>query len=406
MSGDHVGFSEVDMRSHEMGYPALIDLAAGMPVGALVFGTRSIQADLWMPDQRRLQLDYALVVGNTVRRLFPSPPRVEEIEAGQFHRQELMFGKAGQAHLRKMKVAVVGLGGIGSLVAEYLARLGVGHFTLVDGDIVERTNLSRLVGATDKDSENKHYKVDVAERHIREANKQAIVLKLIGDVAAPSIVDQLKSVDYIFLAADTMRARLVVNGLTQQFFIPAVQLGAKVVANPDTRELEDAMSVVRPMRPGCGCLHCSQFINQQKLTLEFLQEQERRDANYGLEEPNPSVITLNAVSASHAVNDFLFDMLELRSDTGLSYRHMSHVNRKRAQVSIPPFDGHCSECGNEKGDSRFAMGDAMDVLAFEQFEKPPADESRTQDLNITMNLGSTERTWRDRMRSAWTVVFG
>ncbi|CAE6765968.1 hypothetical protein R69927_05645 [Paraburkholderia domus] len=417
-SGDRVSFSDVDLHSHEEGYPALLDLAAGMPVGALVFGTKSIQADLWMPDGRRLRLDSALIVGNTVRRLYPRPPRVADSEAEQFYRQVLMFGKAGQACLREMKVAVIGLGGIGSLVVEYLARLGVGHFTLVDDDVVETTNLSRLVGATDDDARARRNKLDVAERHIREVNKLASVNKLLGDVAAPSIVEQLKSMDYIFLAADTMRARLVVNGLTQQFFIPAVQLGAKVVVNPETLELEDAMSVVRPMRPGCGCLHCSGLINQHKLTLEFLPEQEHRDANYGLEEPNPSVITLNAVSASHAVNDFLLDMLELRSDGGFSYRHMSHVNRQRAPVTTPRFDGRCSECGTAGNDSRFAMGDAIDVLAFDQFEarasvgtqatmEPKSNEEvSTPGIYSPINHDRIGRTWRNRLRSAWSAVFG
>jgi hypothetical protein len=369
-STDSVGFSGVDLLSHETGYPALLDLAKGMPVGALVFGTESIEADLWLPDGTRLALDSALVIGSRVRRLYPRPPAFEEVSAEQFNRQILMFGSAGQAKLKRMRVAVIGLGGIGSLVCEYLARLGIGDFTLVDDDVVETTNLSRLVGATLDDAKKRRLKVDVAERHIREVNADARVHAIVADVAAPSVVEELKSMDYIFLAADTMRARLVVNGLTQQFFIPAVQLGAKIVAATDNASLEDAMSVVRPMRPGCGCLLCSGFINQHKLTLEFLSNEERQDANYGAQEPNPSVITLNAVSAAHAVNDFMFDVLELRSDQNVRYRHMSHINRNRAIYSEPRNDGLCSECGALKVGSRFAMGDELDVLAFSQFEKP------------------------------------
>lgn len=49
-----------------------------------------------------------------------------------FDRQIRVFGKTGQARLRKIQVAVIGLGGIGSLVTELLARLGVGNFVLVD----------------------------------------------------------------------------------------------------------------------------------------------------------------------------------------------------------------------------------------------------------------------------------
>ena len=43
-------FSTVDMDSHERGYPALLDIGKGVPVGALVFGRRAVAADIWMPD--------------------------------------------------------------------------------------------------------------------------------------------------------------------------------------------------------------------------------------------------------------------------------------------------------------------------------------------------------------------
>jgi len=240
---------------------------------------------------------------------------------------------------------VLGLGGIGSLVAEYLARLGVANLTLVDTDTVERTNLCRLVGATVEDAERHTLKVDVAERVIRQAYPEAQVTKLVADVAAPSVVEHLKSVDYIFLAADSMRARLVVNALTQQFFVSGVQLGSKIVVDEVTGRVDDAMSVVRPMRPGNGCLHCSGFINRQKLALEFATEEDRQHANYGTEDPNPSVITLNAVAASTAVNDFLFDVLELRPDDPVRYRHMSHVRRNRGQSVELRDDQQCPECG-------------------------------------------------------------
>lgn len=366
MSSTTVDFSHVDFLSHEEGYPALLDLAKGMPVGALVFGTSAIQADLWLPEGGRISLKEAFVVGRKIQRLYPRPPNQRKISSEDFNRQILMFGEIGQSRLKEMTVAVLGLGGIGSLVSEYLARLGVGNFVLVDTDTVDHSNLSRLVGATIDDANSENYKVDIAERHIREMNKFATIEKLMADVADPDVVERLKSVDYIFLAADTMRARLVVNGLTQQFFVPAVQLGAKVVAEEQEKNLAEAMSVVRPMRPGCGCLVCSGFVNSHKLTLEFLSEDERKAADYGTKQHNPSVITLNAVSASIAVNDFLFDTLGLREDGNLYYSHISHINSRNPQVS-PRNDDKCTECGALSEGSRFAMGDATSILAFEQF---------------------------------------
>ena len=49
-SDRHVEFSRVDLESHERGYPALLDIGRGVPVGALVYGRRSVAADIWLPD--------------------------------------------------------------------------------------------------------------------------------------------------------------------------------------------------------------------------------------------------------------------------------------------------------------------------------------------------------------------
>ena len=62
----------------------------------------------------------------------------------------------------------MGVGGVGSLVAEYLARLLIGHLSLVDFDVIEDTNLSRIVGATQADVETKQFKTQIAVRHLRE----------------------------------------------------------------------------------------------------------------------------------------------------------------------------------------------------------------------------------------------
>jgi len=277
-----------------------------------------------------------------------------------------MFGSKGQELLARSKVAVVGLGGIGSLVTEYLARLGVGELMLIDTDVVETTNLSRLVGANQEDAKRGRQKVEIAERHIKEANSHAGVIKVVMDVAAPSAVDKLKAMDYIFLAADTMRARLVVNGLVQQYFIPAVQLGAKVIENHDSSTLGDAMSIVRPMRPGDGCLFCNGLIDSTALATELLTQEERHAAHYGVREPNPSVITLNAVSAAHAVNDFLFDFLELRDKPTVEFMHLSHV-RERNSAVIPTHSSKCSECSFNNESSRFARGDAMSSISMSAF---------------------------------------
>ena len=62
-------------------------------------------------------------------------------------RAELLFKKVGLDKLKNAKVMVVGLGGVGSFAAEFLARAGVGNLTIVDGDVVDITNINRQLPA-------------------------------------------------------------------------------------------------------------------------------------------------------------------------------------------------------------------------------------------------------------------
>lgn len=62
-------------------------------------------------------------------------------------RAELLFTKEGLENLRNANVLVVGLGGVGSFAAEFLARAGVGNMTIVDGDVVDITNINRQLPA-------------------------------------------------------------------------------------------------------------------------------------------------------------------------------------------------------------------------------------------------------------------
>ena len=59
-------------------------------------------------------------------------------------RAELLFKKEGLENLRNSNVLVVGLGGVGSFAAEFLARAGVGKMTIVDGDVVDITNVNQI----------------------------------------------------------------------------------------------------------------------------------------------------------------------------------------------------------------------------------------------------------------------
>ena len=149
---DRVSFSDADLRSHKRGYPALLDVTHGGPVGALVFAKNAVAGDIWMPSRNRHHLSDAIIVGRKRKTLRPKPATQYGHTNPIYDRQTMLFGDTGQRILSQSKIAIVGLGGAGSLIAEFLGRLGVGHFILVDPDRVEVSNLPRLIGASGWDA--------------------------------------------------------------------------------------------------------------------------------------------------------------------------------------------------------------------------------------------------------------
>ena len=92
---------------------------------------------------------------------------------------------------------------------------------------------------------------------------------------------KLRDCDFIFLAADSMRGRLVVNALTHQYLIPSVQMGAKIRPGA-SGSIEEAMCAVRQLRPGKGCLWCNGLIDGTQLAIEAKTDEERKAQDYGV----------------------------------------------------------------------------------------------------------------------------
>ncbi|MGH3253453.1 MAG: HesA/MoeB/ThiF family protein [Trebonia sp.] len=148
---DSVSFSATDLGSHERGYPTLLGLT-DLPVGAVVLADRAVAGDIWLPDGSRHTLARTVIIGGSPATLTPEPQQVSPAIQGRYDRQSLLYGESGQLILGQAKVAIVGAGGVGMLLVQALARLGVGTLVIIDPDRVDPTNLPRLPEATRADA--------------------------------------------------------------------------------------------------------------------------------------------------------------------------------------------------------------------------------------------------------------
>lgn len=374
---DYVQFSNVDLESHQRGYPALLDILNGGPVGALVFAPNAVAGEIWTAGGIS-KLDQLTVIGCNHRRLHSAQPPSPKGCAEIYHRQSLLFGAVGQRQLANATVGIIGLGGVGSLVNEWVARLGVGKIIAIDFDRIESSNRSRVVGSLRSDCQEWlpnsripflrylgrrlcRFKVHIAERVALGANPNIDYLPVVGDVTDERTAKLLRDVDYLFLCADTMQSRLVFNAIVHQYLIPGVQIGTKVVTASDSGDITDVFSVARLVLPNQsgGCLLCNQLIDPAKLQDEALSNEERRQHRY-VDDPAvraPSVITLNALGSAQAANDFMMGYLGLfdGEQAKVGYRMYDALSRtwRSGECTSRPTCPHCGV--NEQ--SIFARGD-------------------------------------------------
>ena len=139
----------------------------------------------------------------------------------QFSRTELMIGKEAMEKIKKTKVAVFGIGGVGGYVVEALARTGVGEMTLIDNDVVSITNINRQIIATHRTIGK--YKVDVAKDRILDINPDAKVIarQLFYTKETAEQID-FHDFDYIVDAIDTVTGKIELVVQAEKVGVPII----------------------------------------------------------------------------------------------------------------------------------------------------------------------------------------
>lgn len=291
-------FSAADDAGDSRLMPSLNCQVPRVPHGSLVLASSgAVAARAFAPTGQISDVDFQ-VVGRTTMGSATRPVRTESWHA----RQELALGAGGQARLRHLRVAVVGLGGIGSVVVMQLAHLGVGELVLVDGDVVESSNVSRIVGARPDDVGKA--KVGVAARYASDLGFVRHV-ECVGQFLSPQHEALFASCDIVVSCVDRMTPRALLNRWAYRHLVPVVDLGVAFRVDGSDKIVADAgrVVVIGPERP---CLACWGHLDPVELRREAQSEEDRaRDvaAGYleGVEEPQPSVMAFNTHVAGAGV---------------------------------------------------------------------------------------------------------
>ena len=176
----------------------------------------------------------------------------------RFLRNEMLWGKDGQARLTAAHVIVFGLGGVGSYVTECLARAGVGELTLVDSDTVALSNLNRQLEALD--STVGLPKAEAVARRVRDINPYAVLHPMEALYNADNREQFFPAgcrYDYIVDAIDTVSTKLAISKLAQERSLPLISsMGGANKLHPECLRIADVHKTVndslsRIMRKEC-----------------------------------------------------------------------------------------------------------------------------------------------------------
>lgn len=127
----------------------------------------------------------------------------------EFERQAMLLGEAAMEKLKNSRVALFGVGGVGSYAAEALARSGVGNLLLVDNDVVSISNINRQLCALH--STLGQYKVDITAKRLLDINPE-LNIELHRDFVLPENMKNfdLSCFDYVIDAIDTVSAKIAI----------------------------------------------------------------------------------------------------------------------------------------------------------------------------------------------------
>lgn len=335
LSADDVEFSAFDQEGQLAFQRYLTWKLPKRSWAALVLGQRSATGVYWRPyADASEQLEIWSVGSGLVKHTAASstPPVTP-----RFEHQVAAFGAEGQRALADLRVGVVGLGGLGGAVVQFLAYLGLVNFVLVDPDLVEETNLNRLVGAFPFDVGRP--KVTVYAELLKRLNPDCRVEALQLDARDHRALLALADCDVLIGTIDNDGARLVLAELAARCLMPYLDAASDILVRDG--EVLEVGGRVCCWWPSLPCLNCRGELDRDEVRASLRSSHETelaRRLGYagGAGPTSPSVVHVNGHVAASLVGELHALVTGWRAPHPyLSYRSSPGLERPRVAEALP-----------------------------------------------------------------------
>ncbi|HCH31586.1 MAG TPA: molybdopterin-synthase adenylyltransferase MoeB [Oceanospirillaceae bacterium] len=244
-------------------------------------------------------------------------------QLNRYSRQIMLpeFDYQGQQDLLNARVLIIGLGGLGSPVALYLAAAGVGTLVLADDDVVDDSNLQRQI--IHAEANVGEAKVASAQQSIAAINSGVEVVALTQRLEAQALSEQVAAADLVVDCCDNLVTRLAVNKACLEQVTPLVS-GAAI-------RMEGQVIVVDPRQTDMPCYHC---------LMQLTGPQDSRCSSNGVMAPVVGIV--GAVQAMEAIK-----VIAKLGQPLLGKLLLLDAKTMQWQQFSLPKDATCPSCGNE-----------------------------------------------------------
>jgi molybdopterin/thiamine biosynthesis adenylyltransferase len=368
----HPAFSGDDRVNERRLFGAVSRLMSPAPAGTLLLGDGTAAGSFWLAGHNDLGFRRLVILGDTIE-IWPSAARqashTRPRPRARLARQSAAIGPRSDALLASAQVAVVGISGGGSHVVQQLIYQGIGTLIAVDDQLIDSTNLGRVVAAIEADIDTTP-KTRLALRTAAAVDPSIIVTEIGDRFPSAAAISAMRCADVIVACVDTFQAREAINAFCRRYMIPLLDIGIAIRSAGERLATADGQLIAS--LPGKPCLRCW-FITDSILAAE------RRDHPPGYDRnPNapagPQVVSMNGTLASEACNSAL-DLITGYSGGRRGARIWQYDCRvgTLTAVDVPSARPDCPACAEE------GFGDpphALSAPAEPGLERTPRRRSR------------------------------
>lgn len=345
---DYTIFSKTDDISDHLLFSAVSSLLDdGLPHGSLLMMPNGEIFGRVLDDSGQAfeEIGSTIVVGEDLRYWHNS---MSHSVPGYALRHAQAFGKGTTSILGNLSAAVVGCSGTGSIVAEQLARLGIGRLVLVDPDVVEEKNLNRILNAGKEDAYLHRPKVEVLARAIARMGLGQEVIPIRANLIEVPAMKKVAECDVAFGCTDGVEGRHWLNRLATFYILAYFDVGVRLDADGNGG-IDQITGAVHYLQPGKSSLFSRGVYDMSRLDSEAMSRtnpemfRQQVDEGYlrGVNEDRPAVISVNMFFAALAVNEFLARLHTYRNRDN---QHYAYVGGNLSEMQVFP-ESEGSPCG-------------------------------------------------------------